>query len=229
VLVSPPEVESNPAFYYPPKKPSWLNVNGHKLHTSRIKVELAQIPLLMLRGKLPTLEASAQSYSELIRLAQEDYALLNAPPRATIDLRARNLVVGNRHVRLSPLETAIYLIFSEARRTSCNQSGCRGCTKCALAASEFLDQDGLERLRKAVRAVKAKDTRLEELRGWGTSDPTDPEKRFREVRSRLNRKLQQGLGGDTWPALYTIAALRLPGEDRVRYGIRLDPQLLTIR
>lgn len=229
VLISPPEVESHPAFYYPPQKPGSLNVNGHKLRTSRIRVELAQIPLLMLRGKLPSLETSEQSYSDLVRLAQEDYALLNAPPQATIDLRACKLIVGNKRLRLSPLETAIYLIFSEARRISCGQSGCRGCTKCTLAASDFLGQDGLERLRKALRTLKAKDVRLEELRGWGTSDPTDPEKRFREVRSRLNRKLQRGLGGDTWPTLYTIAALRLPGEDRVRYGIRLDPRLLTIR
>ena len=70
--------------------------------------------------------------------------------------------------------------------------------------------------------------RLEELRGW-RGDPMDAEKRFREVRSRVNRKIQRELGGEAWPALYTIAALRLPDADRVRYGIRLDPRLITIR
>ena len=45
----------------------------------------------------------------------------------------------------------------------------------------------------------------------------------------MNRKIQQCLGGEAWPALYTIAAFRLPDGDRVRYGIRLDPRLLVVR
>lgn len=229
VLVSPSEVEGDPAFYYPPKKPGVIRIKGKALSTGRISVELAEIPLLMLRGKLPAIDLGKLSYSNLVKRAQEDYALLTAPPRAVVELRTCTVIVDGRKVRLSPLETAIYRIFAEARRIACGQPGCVGCTKCTLAASEFLGADGLDRVRGAVRGLRTRDARLAELRGWGADDPTDAEKRFREVRSRVNRKIQRELGGEAWPALYTIAALRLPDADRVRYGIRLDPRLITIR
>lgn len=229
VLVSPPELESDPAFYYPPNQSKRITVKGRKLHTSQIRVELAEIPILKLRGKLPALDTGEVPYSDLVRRAQQDYALLNTPPQAVVDTRALSLLVNGRRIRLSPLETAVYVLFAEARRSSCGKTGCPGCTKCTFAASDFLGEEGVTRVRQALRSLKAKDARLEELRGWGAREPTDPEKRFREVRSRLNRKIQRGLSGETWPALYTIASLRPPDADRVRYGIRLDPRLLSIR
>lgn len=229
VVVSSPELESDPAFYYPPRQPKWIAVKGQKLHTSQIRVELAEIPILKLRGKLPAIDTGELSYSDLVKRAQQDYALLNAPPRAVVDVPALSVLVGGRRIRLSPLETAVYVIFAEARRNSCGKTGCPGCTKCTFAASDFLGEEGIKRVHQGLRGLKTKDARLEELRGWGARDPTDPEKRFREVRSRLNRKIQRALGGEAWPALYTIAALHLPGEDRVRYGIRLDPRLLSMR
>lgn len=229
VLVSPPGLEGHGTFYYPPRRPGMIRVGGRIVSTRQIRVELAEIPILILRGKLPAIDSRGQSYTGLVSRAQKDYALLNAPPRAVVVRQACNLVVGDRQVRFSPLETALYGIFAEARRVSCGRAGCSGCDKCTFAATDFLGYDGLERVRLAVRGLKAKDARLQELRGWGTADPTDAEKRFREVRSRLNRKIQRGLGGEAWPALYMIAALRPPWADRVRYGIRLDPRLLTIR
>jgi hypothetical protein len=93
------------------------------------------------------------------------------------------------------------------------------------AASDFLGEDGIARVRDALAPLKFHDSRLAELRCW-TTGPNDPEQRFREIRSRLNRKIERALGGEAWPALYTIAGLRLPGEDRGRYGIRLDGRLL---
>lgn len=229
VLVSPAEVESDPAFYYPPPKSGWLTVKGKRIHTRRINVELAQMPLLMLRGKLPALEEAGRSYTDLVRGAQEDYALLSAPPRAVLVPGSASLTVGGRRVRLSPLETAVYLIFAKARAGTRCRRGCDGCRSCTFAATDFLGGDGMARLREALANVKASDARLTELRGWETQDATDAEKRFREVRSRVNRKIQQCLGGEAWPALYTIAAFRLPDEDRVRYGIRLNPRFLVVR
>jgi hypothetical protein len=203
-------------------------VKGKRVRARDIKLELAEMPVLMLRGKLPALEEPGRSYTDLVNAAQEDYALLNAAPRAYIDRGAFSLTVAGRRVRLSPLETAMHLLFARARRDGCGQAGCPGCRGCTFAASDFLGEDGVGRLRSAIRALVSRDSRLEDLRGWETDDPTDPEKRFREVRSRLNRKIERGLGGEAWPDLYTIAGLRLAGADRMRYGIRLDARLLTI-
>ncbi|MGH7390870.1 MAG: CRISPR-associated ring nuclease Csm6 [Candidatus Rokuibacteriota bacterium] len=228
VLVSPPELESASDFHYPPSGTGWVKVRGKRIHARNIRVELAVMPLLMLRGKLRASEDPDRSYTSLVRRAQEDYALLGAPPRAVVERGKLALAVDGRLVRLSPLETAMYLVFVTARREVCGLTGCPGCHRCTLAASDFLGDEGVARIRATLRDLKTKGARLEELRGWGVSDPTDAEKRFREVRSRINRKIQRGLSGDAWPALYTISALRLPGEDRVRYGIRLDARLLTI-
>ncbi len=229
VLVSPPELESAPEFYYPPRRHRWLQVKGRRLHTSRIKVELAEMPLLMLRGKLPALEAAGRSYTELVRRAQEEYALLSAPPLAVVEPRTLTLQVAGRRVRLSPLEMAIYFLFARARRQACEGSPCSGCRNCTLAATDFLGDEGVTRVRDALGGLRSKDARLEMLRGWRTTDPTDAEKRFREVRSRLNRKIQRGLGGEAWPTPYTICSIRVEGEDRLRYGLRLDPKLLNLR
>jgi hypothetical protein len=61
----------------------------------------------MFQSKLPALEASEGSYSDLIRKAQEDYSLLRAPPRMVVETATRSLAVGDRRVRLSPLEMAV--------------------------------------------------------------------------------------------------------------------------
>ena len=145
VLVSPPELESDPAFYYPPRQSKWITVKGQKLRTSQIRVELAEIPILKLRGKLPALDTGELPYSDLVKCAQQDYALLNAPPQAIVDTRALSVLVDGRRIRLSPLETAVYVIFAEARRTACGKPGCPGCTRCTFAASDFRGEEGIKR------------------------------------------------------------------------------------
>lgn len=108
VLVTPPQVESDPGFFYPPRPPGWVTTRAGRIHSRRIMVELAQVPLLMLRGKLPTVEAGGRSYTALVGRAQQDYALLAAPPRLILDPEATHLVVGDHQVPLSALEMAVY-------------------------------------------------------------------------------------------------------------------------
>src|SRR4030066_89950 len=51
VLVTP-EFESNPDFYYKPKKDTVIKSNGKHLHTKNAQITLAELPVIRLRNKV---------------------------------------------------------------------------------------------------------------------------------------------------------------------------------
>ncbi len=79
VLVSPPEIEGNPEFFYKPSKPVKIKLrDGRKLSTDEIEITLAEIPFLRLGEKYKNIFSNEISYSELVYRLQS-YELVEEP------------------------------------------------------------------------------------------------------------------------------------------------------
>jgi CRISPR-associated protein (TIGR02584 family) len=66
VLVSPPEIEGNPQFFYKPEIPIEIEVNGRKISTDKINITLAEIPFLRLGERYGDIFPSGITYTELV-------------------------------------------------------------------------------------------------------------------------------------------------------------------
>ena len=55
VLIWPPELEGNPDFFYPPKSPKKYRIGDKEIDSREVKIHLAEIPLLLLRERIPIL------------------------------------------------------------------------------------------------------------------------------------------------------------------------------
>jgi hypothetical protein len=221
VLVSPSEFESCPDFYYPPPVPVAVTVKGKTFLTSRARVELAEIPVVLLRDKIRPIGLETLSYTDLIARGQRDLDRLVAPPALVLRSRPPGLEVAEAYIPLTPMEFAVFRLLAERRR-NCGKSACPGCEICALEASDFDKPEVRAELAGHLEALRPHDERLRALAGWRDA----AYKRFREIRARINGKIGEGLGHGQWAGGYTIAAVGKRPD--TRYYIPLDPELIRL-
>lgn len=183
VLVNP-ELESREFFYPPPNGADVILSDGRTISSADIRLELAEIPLLLLRGKIPFLnEHTDAGYTELIGIAQREYDALQTISPVIINVFFRRLEIGEITVKLTPLELVLYLFF--ARQHLAAVEG-------GYSLSSFDIRAGLltKGLRAIIPQIPVQDLRLKELKGWD-GDPID---RFSQTRSNINRKIRERLG-----------------------------------
>lgn len=223
VLVWPPEMEGNPEFYYPPPKPATYTVQGKRINSRDIRVELAEIPMLLLRERVQAVDLGTASYTSLIAQAQRELDRLALPPQAALEVHSRSLRIEQRAVRLTPLEFAVYALFARRRAAGCGRAGCSGCEQCSLPATAFLDVAVRKEILGVLEKLGVRDERARTLPGW----VKDGDERFLQVRSRLNRKIRDALGPGRWVGSYQIVSHRMPGA-LSRYLVPLDPSRIGI-
>ncbi len=78
VLVSPPEVERNPQFFYKPEKPTKIRLNKKEISTDEINITLAEIPFLRLGERYGNIFPDDITYTELVGRIQ-DYINIERP------------------------------------------------------------------------------------------------------------------------------------------------------
>ncbi|MBI1928964.1 TIGR02584 family CRISPR-associated protein [Candidatus Poribacteria bacterium] len=225
VLVNP-ELESNPHFFYPPPSQAAIPMrDGQPFPADQIRVELAQVPLLLLREKIPFLKGHEQAgYAELVKIAQREYDALLAVQPVVIDRLSRSLQIGETVIKPTPLEFALYLFFARKHLDGCARENCPGCETCSVAGIDILDNMLLQPLQGIMSEIGMRDPRSE-LRGW----ERDSESRFRETRSKVNGKIKESLGNSVRSQMYQIDRLaNFPGRGNARYGILLAKHLIHI-
>lgn len=226
VLVYPPELERDSTFFYPPPRSrSFQLQNGSTLESDQIKVELAEIPVLLLKDKIPLLQESTDlGYSELVRRTQEEFERLHSPLPLTINPTSRSLHIGEKiSIHLTPLEFAIYLFVARRRLEGCDNPDCQGCKDCFCPPNEFSDEESLAELKNILQKIGACDHRYN-LSKWKLVET----ERFREYRSSIKRKISKAAFGMSWIDLYTIAKLPSSSLGEYYYGIRLPKNLIQI-
>lgn len=222
ILVSPPDLEGHPEFFYPPPVHVSVTARGKTISTADARLELAEIPVLLLRDRVRPMGLEADSYSALILQGQRELDRLVAPPALSLDAGTRRLEVAETAVALTPVEFAVYRLLAE-RRCACRRPACPGCEVCALEAGDFDRPEVRARLGGLLEALGVRDERVRTLAGW--RDGAD--KRFREVRARINAKIDKGVGTGRWVDPYRIATTgRRPDT---RYYLPLPPELIGLR
>jgi CRISPR-associated protein (TIGR02584 family) len=225
VLVSPSELEGQRDFFYPPRAPRMYRVTAAPIRSRDVRVELAEIPVPLLRDHVPAIGTGEQSYSELIALTQRELDWQTKPPPLVLEARSRALRIAETTVRLTPLEFAVYTLFARRRTAGCGRAECPGCERCALRTDAFLEQETLGALRRILQGLHVHDDRVATLEGWYSTDLSkkDPRDRFLQVRSRINRKVRQALGVGRCVDRYLLTATGKHGE--TLYCIAAQPGL----
>ena len=211
VLVNP-ELENQEFFYPLPNGVDVVLNDGRTIPADEIRLELAEIPLLLLREKIPFLkEHTDAGYTELIGIAQREYNVLQAISPVAINTFSRCLEIGEVAINLTPLELALYLFFARQHL--------EGQVEDRYSISRFDIREGLltAALRNIVSQIPARDFRLEELQGW----ENDPIARFSQTRSNINRKIREALG-EAQSAHYQIQSWTpSSSQDEICYGLTL--------
>lgn len=220
VLVSPPELEGLREFFYPPTAARTYRTRDGQIHSRDARVELAEIPVLLLRDQVQGIGLEQKTYSELIVQAQRALDRQTNPPRLILDPRPCSIRVAEWTVRLTALEFAVYALLARRRAHACGGSNCPGCERCGLRARDFQKGQVLDTLRNSVSALGKGDERTRLLSVWDR----DGDERFLQVRSRVERKIRQTLGAGQWVSQYLIAAGGPRGE--TLYHLPLAPDLI---
>ena len=212
VLVNP-ALENQEFFYPPPNGAEVILSDGRTIPAAEIRLELAEIPLLLLGEKIPFLKEHTDArYTELIEIAQREYNALQAISPLTINTFSRCLEIGEVTINLTPLEFALYLFFAQQHLESAAED------KYSVSRSEIRAGLLTDALIGIIPQISARDFRLNKLEGW-KSNPSD---RFSQTRSNINRKIKEGLD-EPQATHYQIQTWNpSSNQDDICYGLTLS-------
>ena len=219
VLVNP-ELENQEFFYPPPNGADVVLSDGRIIPSDEIRLELAEIPLLLLGEKIPFLkEHTDAGYTELIEIAQQEYNALQAISPVVVNTFSCCLEIGEVTITFTPLELALYLFFAQQHLEVADVDGY------SISRSDIRRGLLTDVLRHIIPQIPARDFRLEELKGW----ECDPISRFAQTRSNISRKIREALG-EVQSAHYQIRSWHpASNQDEIRYGLALSKDRIHLQ
>ncbi len=231
VLVNP-EFESNPDFFYPPKKSKQIPCrmpDGTKatVNTDHACIQLAELPFIRLKGKL---HLGSNNFRELVRQGQEeiDTAVVQEPLR--VNLHDRTLEIGDRTIDLTPMELSLYLILMEQKLCQCRhpeKRHCQECTGCYTTMGYLMGREGLNAFVGCYKRIFGKDSlKSRELYEKYGKRGGIPPKILRQVISKVRRKIEDGIRDKNLTQFYTIASTG--GYGSTQYGVSLEKSRMVI-
>ena len=219
VLVNP-ELENREFFYPPPNGADVVLSDGRTVPADEIRLELAEIPLLLLGEQIPFLkEHTDAGYTELIEIAQREYNALQAISPIVVNTFSRCLEIGEVTITLTPLELGLYLFFAQ------RHSEGEGNERYSISRSEI--QAGLltDVLRDIIPQIPARDFRLKGLKGW----ESDPIARFSQTRSNINRKIKDALDESQAPHYQIQSWNPSSNQNDIHYGLALSKDRIHLQ
>ncbi|MEP9411822.1 MAG: TIGR02584 family CRISPR-associated protein [Candidatus Brocadia sp.] len=231
VLVSP-EFESNPGFFYPPRKPRLIacrtpDGTEKKISTDMAGVQIAELPFIRLKGKL---HLGSNCFKELVRQGQEeiDTAVVQEPLR--VNLRDRALEIGDTTIYLTPMELSFYLILMERKLQHCRHQEKRYCLECAdcyTTMAYLMGREGLNAFIAWYERIFGKESfKSRELYEKYSKRGGIPPKILRQIISKVKRKTENGIRDKNLIPFYTIASTGSYGS--TQYGLRLEKGKMAI-
>lgn len=243
VLVSP-EFETLDDFYYIPPGPLEIAVTPREagkgetvrtLSTASAAIHLVPIEFIRLRGILGKTNLSeGTDYASLVGKLQSDLDLMERSCDLRIDLRQRTVEVSGRRAKLTRRELFYFLLFAWYRQND-------GSDGDGFRDIDRITPDDLDSVFRLITRADNDEVGLEEsesLPGYhflgtlsrqtnsnptsktGQLDKENAKKLFREVRSRINRKLTMA----DIPERYQLA-VRTVNEEKT-YGLNISPEMI---
>ncbi len=223
VLVSP-EFESQPEFFYIPKRQRLLTLpKGKRIDARKARIELAEIPYIRLRAFLPEdLLKKSLPFTELVSLAQQHLRALERLEPVTIDTADHRLVIGETPINLSPAQVRLYTAFARIKTAHCVERDRKNCDEC-IACYPVVSDTNWDTVHKLLEQTAGEI--LLPPTGKGDTDETRLA-RFRSLVTKTNSALAKGLGSERLAERYHIRSDGPRGE--TRYGLAVDKTLIQV-
>jgi CRISPR-associated protein (TIGR02584 family) len=230
VLVSP-EFESNPAFFYKPKKNRVIEGKApdgtiKKLNTQDAHIHLAELPFIRLRGKL---SLDGKGFRELVREGQKRIDNAIVQPDITINLSERIVHLGREVVRMTPAQLMLYSMFLRQKTDFCKKperSLCLECTDCFVTPKDLRRDEVLSIMAEDYTKIYSSDKlRTEELIArWRQAQLFH--NLIRQNISKINKAIREQVKDKTYiPSSIVMSIMQYGGT---RYGVYIEKNKLRI-
>lgn len=230
VIVSPPEFESHPDFFYKSKKNRFLTVINTKgqtlsLPTDKAKIHLIDLPFIRLGKKI---QLKSASFKELVAESQTEIELSLLQPEIKAKLSTRRLEVWGSFFQLTPTLLFIYTAFLKQKTHNCQcpeKKFCLDCTACYAETSELFAPAKLNSLKSEfLKIIGGQEFRWTAfISRWKAGIPTEV---IRQYISKINRQIESQLGDETLASLCKITSQRQYAG--TRYGLKIDKNKIYI-
>lgn len=224
VLVTP-EFESNPDFYYKPKKNRVLKKDGKELHTRDAEIFLAELPFIRLKDKLPL---NGKGFKELVEEGQREIDTALTQPFISIKLKEGIVSIGNKSIEFKPFHIVFYTYLLKHKLERCpypEKIYCRDCYDCFIPINDLATPRITEIMAKDYETIYG--LYSDHVYNFRTKWKDGIELgKLRSDRSKINRDIIENLQDETLATYYTITSLRKWGG--TRFGIRVEKGKIRI-
>jgi len=224
VLVTP-EFESNPEFFYKPRKNRILKKEGKKLNTRDAQIHLAELPFIRLRDKI---SLSRKGFRELVEEGQREIDIATIQPQIRVNLSERTIYIGDNLIEMVPLHLMLYTAYLRQKTENCKHPArpyCLDCTDCFPTISDFSSRPALEEMAKDYERIYSfQPLKAEELI-YKHKDGLAPST-LRQNISKINRTIRENLEDETLHPYYTITSIKKYAGSR--YGVRVERRKIII-
>jgi CRISPR-associated protein (TIGR02584 family) len=232
VLVSEP-FDRIPEFFYPPRRPRYYNFDGRRVHSSRARIDLAEVPLVRLGQVAESLGLGAE---DLARRAAQVEAGVNSrfrPPSVVLDPGRRTIRIDGSAVHLPAQQFALYRLYAWLRQScpSCRTGG-RACTYCHPTDDEIFSSLRGRLLEMYEECRSAGGGKLKILlcdRSGTAASRDDFGGWLRQTRSKINRAIRICGPAGLVPGGAMLRRAEIPECAREnRRGLKISPRLIRV-
>lgn len=229
VLVSPPELESNPEFFYKPKTDKTLEYRMpdgsiKKLNTSMARIELAEIPFIRLRDKIQIKE---KNYPEIINHVQMAIDNFPVPAPLNVYVSERKIQIGDKIIYMQPAHFMVYLMFL-IQKIECSikkHHDCHNCKDrdCFVPIGALSGKDGIEKIKSYLERL----FKPEKINNFLPQKDISQEN-LRQYISKINKKLKEALEDTNYYTTHYIISSTGP-HGETRYGVLVEKSMINIK
>lgn len=229
VLVTP-EFESNPLFFYKPKRDKVIETrlpdgSTKKLNTRDADIHLMELPFIRFRDKL---SLQGKTFRDLVKEGQREIDTAAIQPEVKVNLKNRTLQIGSRIIEMVPVQLMVYTALLRQKTDRCihpDRVYCGTCTDCFEPITALLSKESVDRMIEDYRLMyHHTPDRADELKSkWHGRPGTEA---FRQTLSKISRSIREQFPDQRLHPHYTVATERIYGGSR--YGIRIEKGKVTI-
>ncbi len=231
VLVSP-EFESNPEFFYKPRKPrtiSYRKADGSpgSISTSRATVRLSDLPFVRIGARLQLQESDFRC---LVSECQGEIDAAAVQPAITVSLSERTVHIGTVMVEIVPMQLMIYARFLRQKISYCRypeRGLCLDCTACFIELADICTRPALEAMARDYESIYGKRSmKAQELLGKPSSRDGIDCQAVRQLVSKINRTIREQVEDEMLFPYCLITNNRKYGS--TKYGVRAEKRKIAL-
>lgn len=229
-VIVTPEFESNPEFFYKPKKDRDVLIKTREgkqiiLNTSQARIMLADLPFIRLGRKL---NLKGKNFRELVEEGQREIDLSAIQPEIMVNLASRRVEINGQQIVLPPMLMFVYAVFLRQKTDFCpykDRPYCLDCQDCYKELGELFRSEELKRYADDYFRITGQKPWKQELflKKWQKGMSAEV---CRQYISKLNKALKEELRDETLLSLVSVNSIKIYASSR--YGLRLEKSKIII-